>query len=176
MVTSFGYKCNVVHSVSDGLQAAMNEPYQFIFLDCFLPDQTAWVASQAIRLLHRDRPLPLIVGILSCPDDTLKQKCSLLDMHGVLVKPICKLELSEVLGRARQSGISESSSHPTDHSSLDKISDPAFACVSYEKTRTSTEAERSTAPHLDLRSMVDPRCSPETELCLGELNGELRVQ
>ena len=46
-------------------------------------------------MLPRDGPPPVIFGILSFPDETLQQECESSGMHGVLTKPINKVDLEQ---------------------------------------------------------------------------------
>ena len=99
MFSSLGYTCDIVHNVSDALRAAASKAYCVILIDCLLPEQDGWIASQAIRLLSRDGPAPSIIGILSCPDEQMQRRCESAGMEEVLIKPICKKAVSDCIGK-----------------------------------------------------------------------------
>ena len=97
MFSSLGYSCDIVHKVSDALRAAASKAYCMVLIDCLLPDQNGWIASQAIKLLSRDGLAPSIIGILSYPDEQMHRKCASAGMEEVLIKPFCKKAVSDCI-------------------------------------------------------------------------------
>jgi CheY-like chemotaxis protein len=144
MVASLGYKCDVVHSVADGLRAAARKKYTLIMMDCHLPDQTGWVATHAIRLLPRDGPPPSIIGILSFPDDVMQCQCATARMAGVIVKPYNKREISDSISKAisHQQAITDSRCTATnaDHGSF-ALCSRKYRSSSQRKVSTLTDDE-----------------------------------
>ncbi len=95
MITSLGYSCEFVHNVADGLRAAASKHYCLVLIDSFLPDQNGLVACHAIKMLPREGPNPVIIGIMSCRNEHLQRQCLSAGMAGVLVKPFYKTDVAD---------------------------------------------------------------------------------
>lgn len=113
ILSSLGYVCDIAHDAAEGLRAVLENDYSFVLVDCLLPDNTGWVISHAIKLLHRDRVSPIVIGILSYPDDIMKQKCVSSGMKTAISKPISKSDLigslvSDLLANCRSTSVAMS--------------------------------------------------------------------
>ena len=109
LTTTLGYKCDVVHSMPDGLRAVAAKSYDLILISCLMQDRTCWVACQAIRSLYRGEQCPIIIGILSSPNNAMQQRCESCGMSGVVSHPVNKAALSECIERGAHALINNES-------------------------------------------------------------------
>ena len=99
MLSSLGFVCDTENNVGNALRAFVSKKYRLVLVDCLLPDHSGWVGAQAIKQLSKNGQLPLIIGILSFPDEQMMRRCESSGMHGVLAKPITKATLSDCIQR-----------------------------------------------------------------------------
>jgi CheY-like chemotaxis protein len=185
MLRTLGVKCDVAHSFADGINAVLAKRYNFILMDCFLPDLDGWSASRAIKSLPmQDGAHPRIVGILSNENEELRSKCEGAGMEGVLVKPVQKADLTACMSRivcATQETpfySSEISANCSDTRSeefltsleMDGDSIPGLKALNSKNqeksTLTSKRQKLDTLPHLAL----DLKLKETEPWSIGELN------
>ena len=99
MGTTLGYECDITNNITDTLRAAHNKTYRIVLIGCSKYDRECWVALEAIKMLHRDRPCPLFIGIIPYPDEELRRRCESTGMAAVLAGPVFKAELAACLER-----------------------------------------------------------------------------
>jgi two-component system, OmpR family, copper resistance phosphate regulon response regulator CusR len=94
-LTESGFVVDLVRDGTDGLHAAMTEPYDLVVLDVMLPGRDGWSVLQAIRRAGHDMP----VLFLSARDQIEDRVKGLeLGADDYLVKPFA---FSELLARVR---------------------------------------------------------------------------
>ena len=93
LAASVGYECDIAYNMADGLRAAAAKHFDLVLIACLKGDRGCWVAHEAIKLLHPEGFCPAVIGILSCPDSAIQQRCESSGMLGVLVHPVTKSAL-----------------------------------------------------------------------------------
>jgi CheY-like chemotaxis protein len=170
MLSSLGYMCDVVHNVADGLRALVKNDYSVVFVDHMMPDNTGLVATQAIKLLYRDGVPPMIIGILSYPDEELQQRCESSGMKSVISKPYSKGELSDCLKHdvAQRSNNIAASCNRNNSSMRTGISLESNLKPS-EKRHSDTECEVCKLSSMGRRMSLEGSSSSSSSLDLGEV-------
>jgi two-component system copper resistance phosphate regulon response regulator CusR len=94
-LTESGFVVDLVRDGTDGLHAAMTEPYDLVVLDVMLPGRDGWSVLQAIRRAGRDMPVLFLTA-----RDQIEDRVKGLELGAddYLVKPFA---FSELLARVR---------------------------------------------------------------------------
>ena len=136
----------------DSLNAALNEPYQFILLDCQMPIMDGYQATRAIRegLAGDVHQGITIIAMTAMVGEEEKQKCLQTGMNDYLVKPIKANLVDDIIKRwhhRAQDSSSESLSNnpPNNTSSQDSI--PSHQPIPKEPNNAA-QRKRSSNPRL----------------------------
>jgi two-component system copper resistance phosphate regulon response regulator CusR len=94
-LTESGFVVDLARDGTDGLHAAMTEPYDLVVLDVMLPGRDGWSVLQAIRRAGRDMPVLFLTA-----RDQIEDRVKGLEIGAddYLVKPFA---FSELLARVR---------------------------------------------------------------------------
>ena len=87
MVEMCGFSCHVVHNGADAAKAAMTHRYCLVFMDLVMPVLSGYEATMKILALNSSFPPPLIIGLISYQQESMRLKCLQSGMTDVLVKP-----------------------------------------------------------------------------------------
>jgi CheY-like chemotaxis protein len=101
ILTDQGHSCTVVHDGVDAVQAACAKPFDFVFLDLYMPVLGGIHAAIAIRSLRSTSPV--LVGIASTIDCKEVSLCrDVAGMAGVVLKPFDRESLPRLIQRLRR--------------------------------------------------------------------------
>ena len=94
-----GYRVDVVAGGSEALAALAQQPYDLLFLDCFMPDMNGFETTRRIRSSEPPgQRIPIIALTANVlPED--RQKCLDVGMDDYLAKPINRDDLFAALAR-----------------------------------------------------------------------------
>ena len=168
LATALGYDCDVVHNMPDGLRAVVAKHYNIVLISCLVQDRTCWITHQAIKLLHREKKCPAVIGVLSCSDSAMQQRCEASGMAGVVFQPVSKEQLLARIGNKAPSieckdvRAQRSASPCTKQAISEESVPPAEPTVSQMSEQTCSDA-------LNLGIMELHEAGP---LSLGELNSK----
>ena len=97
-LTDLGYSCHIVSNGKEALQAAINEQYQLILMDCYMPELDGFVSTGAIREhergIHRHTPIIAMTASATVED---RDHCIDAGMDDFISKPINLDDLRQIL-------------------------------------------------------------------------------
>lgn len=100
-----GCEVDVVSGGQDGVQAATTQAYDFVLMDCQMPDVDGYAATRQIRLWESKQPTPgarprmPIVALTAHAMPGDREKCEAAGMDDYLTKPFSGHDLLQVLRR-----------------------------------------------------------------------------
>ncbi len=101
MVQRLGFDCDIAHDGEEAVKAASEKNYSAIFLDSFMPDQNGWETALEIRTLKKGDDRPMMIGMVSLDNPSLRQNWRTAGMEKLLPKPINRSDLRETICKAQ---------------------------------------------------------------------------
>jgi CheY-like chemotaxis protein len=99
MLAKLGFDVDVVADGAAAVEAATNNPYQAILLDCQLPVLDGFQAATEIRRLQADSRRTPIIAVTATPMRSGQERCLAAGMDDYLTKPYTLKALAAVLVR-----------------------------------------------------------------------------
>lgn len=96
MLEKLGVEAEIVPNGADALEAVKNGDYPLVFMDCQMPEMDGFQATAAIRLLEKDRRLP-IVAMTAHAMQGDRERCLEAGMDDYMSKPISLAALEAIL-------------------------------------------------------------------------------
>jgi signal transduction histidine kinase/ActR/RegA family two-component response regulator len=96
VLMKMGYKCEVAKNGTEAVAKAVEEKYDLIFMDMFMPEMDGLEATKRIREFYLQSPRPIIVAITAnALDDASKFKQA--GVNSFIVKPIKPKDIEQVI-------------------------------------------------------------------------------
>lgn len=96
VLMKMGYKCEVARNGTEAVAKAVEEQYDLIFMDMFMPEMDGMEATKRIREFYLQSPRPIIVAITAnALEDASKYKQA--GINSFIVKPIKPKDIEQVI-------------------------------------------------------------------------------
>lgn len=107
MLEHLGYDVDVVGDGAEAVKAAIATRYQYVLMDCQLPDVDGFEAAVAIRSAERAGNRIPIIAVSGSVMNVDRERCIAAGMNDYLTKPLSIDSLAAVLGRWASYGSGE---------------------------------------------------------------------
>lgn len=97
LLDRLGIKSNAIASGREAVELFKLTPFDFIFMDCNMPDMDGFEATRQIRIFEAGEQRVVIIAITGNDTEEEKQKCLDAGMDGFLTKPLRPQKLQELL-------------------------------------------------------------------------------
>ena len=97
LLDRLGIKSNVTASGREAVELFKLTHFDFVFMDCNMPDMDGFEATRQIRTLEAGEQRVVIIAITGNDTEQEKQKCLNAGMDGFLSKPLRPQKLQELL-------------------------------------------------------------------------------
>ncbi len=87
ILLTMGYACDIATNGEEALAMAIEEEYDLIFMDIFMPQMDGIEAAEKIRKYYMNKEFPIIVAVTANILFTEKEKCFAAGMNDFLTKP-----------------------------------------------------------------------------------------
>jgi CheY-like chemotaxis protein len=101
MLQSLGFRVDVVGSGTEAVEAVRRLPYDFVLMDCRMPEMDGYEAAAAIRALPGHSARVPIVALTADARHGERERCLAAGMDDYLAKPMSLPALRAVLERVR---------------------------------------------------------------------------
>jgi CheY-like chemotaxis protein len=101
MVQRLGFDCDIAHDSEEAVRAASEKNYSAILLDSFMPDKNGWETALEIRTLKNGDDGPVMIGMVSLDNPSLRQNWQKAGMEKLLPKPVNRSDLRETICKAQ---------------------------------------------------------------------------
>ena len=101
MLERLGYMVDVAETGVEAVEAAREESYEFILMDCLMPVMDGYEATARIRKMESPAARTPIIALTALAMTGDKEKCLAAGMDDYLSKPLAPEELAAVLERCR---------------------------------------------------------------------------
>ncbi|MAE68878.1 MAG: hypothetical protein CME06_00255 [Gemmatimonadetes bacterium] len=98
MLQSMGCDVDSVGSGAEAIVAIENTDYDFVFMDCQMPEMDGFETTKRVRLMEGGDSFP-IVALTANAMEGDRERCLAAGMNDYLAKPIDRRRLAEMLSR-----------------------------------------------------------------------------
>ena len=101
MVQRLGLDCDIVYDGQQAIRAVSGKRYSVIFLDSFMPIQNGWETALEIQGLSlSSTENPILIGMVSFDQHSLRKKWETAGIEILLSKPINRIDLAAIINIA----------------------------------------------------------------------------
>ena len=99
-----GISCETANNGKAAVDALINNKYNLIFMDCFMPEMDGYTATRIIRDKEEQGEHIPIIAITGDAEDLNKKKCIKSGMDSFLIKPYRSVEIIKILKKYLNTG------------------------------------------------------------------------
>jgi two-component system, sensor histidine kinase len=97
ILLTMGYSCAIAINGAEALAMGIEEEFDIIFMDIFMPEMDGIEATESLRKYYMNKDFPIIIAVTANVLFTEKEKCFAAGMNDFLTKPFNAQHLQNML-------------------------------------------------------------------------------